>query len=37
MFIFKFVTPLINNLMAINANHQITLFVLSKKAYHQMK
>jgi hypothetical protein len=37
MFIFKFVTPHINNLMAIKANHQITLFILSKKAYHQMR
>lgn len=37
MFIFKFVTPHINNLLNINANHQITLFILSKKAYHQMK
>lgn len=37
MFIFKFVTPHINNLMNIKANHQITLFILSKKAYHQMR
>ena len=37
MFIFKFVTPYIYNLFNIKANHGITLFILSKKAYHQMK
>ena len=37
MFIFKFVSPYIYNLYAIKANHGITLFILSKKAYHDMK
>lgn len=37
MFIFKFVTPYIYNLYKIKANHEINLFILSKKAYHDMK
>ena len=37
MFIFKFVTPYIFNIFHIKANHCIALFLLSKKAYHQMK
>ena len=37
MFIFKYVTPYIYNFYEINANHGITLFVISKKAYHDMK
>lgn len=37
MFIFKFVTPYIYNLYNIKANHGITLFIISKKAYHDMK
>jgi hypothetical protein len=37
MFIFKYVTPYIYSLYDINANHGITLFVISKKAYHDMK
>lgn len=39
MFIFKFVTPYIYNLYDINAsaNHAITLFIICKKAYHEMK
>jgi hypothetical protein len=37
MFIFKYVTPFIYSLYDINANHGITLFVISKKAYHDMK
>jgi len=36
MFIFKYVTPLINNLIMIVANHRITIFILAKKAYHDM-
>ena len=34
MFIFKHVTPYIYNLYTLNANHGITLFIISKKAYH---
>ena len=37
MFIFKFVTPYIYNLYNIRANHGITLFILTKKAYHDIK
>lgn len=37
MFIFKHVTPYIYNLYNLNANHGIALFVISKKAYHEMK
>ena len=37
MFIFKYVTPYIYNLYTLNANHGITLFIISKKAYHEMK
>lgn len=37
MFIFKFVTPYIISIYKIRANHEITLFILCKKAYHQMK
>lgn len=37
MFIFKFVTPYVYNLFNINANHGITLFIVSKKAYIDMK
>ena len=37
MFIFKFVTPYICNLYNLRANHAITLFILTKKAYHDMK
>jgi len=37
MFIFKFVTPYIYNLFRIKANHAITMFIISKKAYHDMK
>jgi chitinase len=37
MFIFKFVTPYIYSIYKIHANHEITLFILCKKAYHQMK
>jgi len=37
MFIFKFVTPYVYNLYNIKANHGITLFIIGKKAYHDMK
>jgi hypothetical protein len=37
MFIFKYVTPYIYSFYDINANHGITLFIISKKAYHDMK
>ena len=38
MFIFKFITPYIFNIMGyVRANHEITLFILCKKAYHQIK
>ena len=37
MFIFKYVTPYIYSFNEINANHGITLFIISKKAYHDMK
>lgn len=37
MFIYKFVTPYTYTIADINANHGITLFILSKNAYHQMK
>lgn len=37
MFIFKYVTPYVFNFYNINANHLITLFIISKKAYHDMK
>lgn len=37
MFIFKFVTPYIHNIFNIHANHDITLFILSKKSFLQMK
>ena len=37
MFIFKFVTPYIYSFFNLKANHEITLFILCKKAYHQMK
>jgi len=36
MFIFKFVTPHIYKLFQIKANHDITLFIITKKAYHGM-
>ena len=37
MFIFKYVTPYVYSFFSIKANHGITLFVISKKAYHDMK
>jgi len=37
MFVFKFVTPYIYNLYNINANHGITLFIVCKKAYQDMR
>ena len=37
MFIFKYVTPYVYNFANINANHGITLFIVSKKAYQEMK
>lgn len=36
MFIFKFVSPFIPNFNMIKANHGITMFILSKKAYQDM-
>ena len=37
MFIFKFVAPYVNSLQHIKANHNIALFVMSKRAYLDMK
>lgn len=37
MFIFKFVSPYVYSLNAIKANHGITMFILSKKAFLEMK
>lgn len=37
MFIFKFVSPFIPNFYQIKANHGIAMFILSKKAYLEMK
>lgn len=37
MFIFKFVSPFIPNFYNIKANHGIAMFILSKKAYLEMK
>ncbi len=37
MFIFKYITPFAPNFSFIKANHLITLFIISKKAYHDMK
>lgn len=37
MFIFKFVSPFVPNFYDINANHGISMFILSKKAYIDMK
>lgn len=37
MFIFKFVTPFIPNFYNIKANHGITMFIVSKKAYLEMR
>ena len=37
MFIFKYVTPNVYNFANINANHGITLFIISKMAYLEMK
>ena len=37
MFIFKFVAPFIPNFYNIKANHGINMFILSKKAYLEMK
>ena len=37
MFIFKFVAPYIYGLKDISANHAITLFIITKKAYHEIK
>lgn len=37
MFIFKFVCPHIHKLTKIKANHGISLFIMSKKAFIDMK
>ena len=37
MFISKFVAPYIYNLFEIKATHEISLFIMSKKAYIDMK
>lgn len=37
MFIFKFISPFIPNFYNIKANHGIAMFILSKKAYLDMK
>lgn len=37
MFIFKFVSPFVPNFYNIKANHGIAMFILSKKAYLEMK
>jgi len=37
MFIFKFVTPYIFNLSKNGANHGVTLFIVCKKAYQDIK
>lgn len=37
MFIFKFVSPFVPSFFTIKANHGISMFVLSKKAYLEMK
>lgn len=37
MFIFKFVSPFIPSFYNIKANHGIAMFILSKKAYIDIK
>lgn len=37
MFIFIFVSPLVPNLYTIKANHEISMFILSKKTFIIMK
>lgn len=37
MFIFKFISPFVSNFHNIKANHGIALFILSKKAYLEIK
>jgi hypothetical protein len=37
MFIFKFVCPHVDKLSRIKANHGISLFIMSKKAYIDTK
>jgi hypothetical protein len=37
MFIFKFICPFANTLINYKANHGIALFIMSKKAYIEMK
>jgi hypothetical protein len=37
MFVFKFISPFIPNFYNIKANHGIAMFILSKKAYLEIK
>lgn len=37
MFIFKFVSPFVSSFYNIKANHNIALFILSKKANNEMR
>jgi hypothetical protein len=37
MFIFKYICPYADTLIKFKANHGITLFIMSKKAYIDMK
>ena len=37
MFVFKFIAPYVMGLYEIKANHEISMFILSKKAYLDMR
>ena len=37
MFVFKFITPYVMNFHQIKANHGIALFIMSKKAYLDLR
>lgn len=37
MFVFKFISPFVSNFYNIKANHGIAMFILSKKAYLEIK
>lgn len=37
MFVFKFISPFVSNFYNIKANHGIAMFILSKKAFLEIK
>lgn len=37
MFVFKYVAPYVSSLFEMKANHEISMFIISKKAYLDMK